>query len=182
MRTGHTSRNVAARPERIVLVGLPGSGKSTVGPILARALDWSFVDLDARIENETGSLVREIFDHYGEAGFRRLEGELTARLASEPGLVLAPGGGWIVHQSLPGAFVVWLQVDAVTAIERMGEDAAQRPLLQPEPMKRMKQLLEEREHHYRRADYAVDTTGLSPDDVARVIAGAIKEEHGHEKE
>ncbi|MGQ0815915.1 MAG: shikimate kinase [Gemmatimonadota bacterium] len=169
---------MAARPERIVLVGLPGSGKSTVGPLLARRLGWRFVDLDQQIEAETGLAVADIFARRGELEFRHMEAELTARLGSETGLVLAPGGGWIVHQNLPDSFIVWLQVDPSEAIMRLGEGATVRPLLQPNPVARMKQLLAEREPYYERADSAIDTNGMSPD----AIAIAIEEEYGNQEE
>ncbi|HEX6559056.1 MAG TPA: shikimate kinase, partial [Longimicrobiales bacterium] len=78
-----------------MLVGLPGSGKSTVGPLLAERLGWQFIDFDPLIEAEAGLPIRDIFALLGEVEFRRLESELTARLASTSHTVLAPGGGWI---------------------------------------------------------------------------------------
>src|SRR5688572_27406814 len=108
--TRNTWRSVAVRPERVVLIGLPGAGKSTVGPLLARRLGWRFLDLDPLIEAEAGLPIAQIFEQKGEAEFRRLETELTGRLASEPDLVLAPGGGWILRNTMPSAWLVWLQV------------------------------------------------------------------------
>lgn len=172
---------MAARPEQVVLVGLPGAGKSTVGPLLARRLGWSFRDFDALIEAEAGLSVADIFRQQGEAGFRRLESELTARLASVPDLVLAPGGGWILRNSMPRAMLVWLVVDPAEASLRVGELANLRPLLQPDPLTRLKELLAQREPYYMRADIAVDTTGKSPEDVADAVAAAIEEKHGHEE-
>lgn len=172
---------MVARPERIVLVGVPGAGKSTVGPLLARRLGWKYVDFDTRIESETGSTVGEIFQKRGEAEFRRLESELTDRLASEPDLVLSPGGGWILRNTMPRAAIVWLRVDADEAIRRMGSAAAVRPLLRPDPREGIRQLLAEREHHYMQAGIAIDTNGKSPDEIADAIAAAI-EKYGNEEE
>ncbi|MGQ0560983.1 MAG: shikimate kinase [Gemmatimonadota bacterium] len=172
---------MAARPERVVLIGLPGSGKSTVGPLLARRLGWRFVDLDTLIERDAGLPVTEIFARHGEREFRRLEGELTARLASEPRVVLSPGGGWIVHHKLPAACIVWLQVSPAVALGRMGAGAKGRPLLQPNPLEKLKHLLAAREPYYQRADIAIDTTGKTPHAVASAIAVAIEEKHGHEE-
>jgi shikimate kinase len=170
---------VAARPEQVVLVGLPGAGKSTVGPLLARRLGWDFVDFDPLIEAEAGMAIPAIFQQKGEAEFRRLETELTARLASVPDLVLAPGGGWVVRNTLPAALLVWLRVDPEVASLRVGEYASLRPLLQPDPLVRMKELLAEREPYYERADIAIDTTGKSPEAVADAVLVAIEEKHGY---
>lgn len=169
---------MAARAERIVLIGLPGAGKSTVGPIMAVRLGWMFVDLDVEIENATGLQVAEIFLRQGEAGFRKIEHELTLRLASELHLILAPGGGWAVHNTLPGALTVWLKVDPQVAIVRMGESANVRPLLQPDPLEKLNGLLAIREQFYAQADVTIDTNGKTPNAIATEIIGAIEEENG----
>ena len=173
---------MAGRPERIVLVGLPGAGKSTVGPILAVKLGWKFVDLDVEIENASGLQIAEIFLKHGEAGFREIERELTLRLASESRLILAPGGGWVMHNSLPGALMIWLRVDARTAYERMGEGAEARPLLKPNPLAKLEELLANREQYYEKADITIDTNGKTPTAVAMEIIGTIKEDNGNQEE
>lgn len=170
---------MAARAERIVLVGLPGAGKSTVGPILARQIGWRFIDLDRAIEAEAGLSVPHIFKERGEADFRRLERELTARLASEPSLVLSVGGGWMVYNRLPGALVVWLKVSPDVANMRVCEDADGRPLLQPEPRLRLKELLAERTQYYSQADIHIDTDGKTAVEVAAAVVTAVEGEHGH---
>jgi len=170
---------VAAYAERIVLVGLPGAGKSTVGPILALQIGWRFIDLDQAIEAEAGLSVPHIFKEHGEAEFRRLERELTARLASEPLLVLSVGGGWMVYNRLPGALIVWLQVSPDVASMRICEGAHGRPLLQPDPALRLKQLHAEREAHYRQADIHIDTDGKTAVEVANAVATAVEREHGN---
>ena len=164
---------MAARTERIVLVGLPGSGKSTVGPLVARRLSWRFIDLDAEIETSCGMRVAQIFDLRGEAEFRRIERELTERLAWEAEFVLAPGGGWIVHNQLPDALVVWLQVEPEVALDRLGEAADRRPLLRPAPLARLKELLAEREQYYNKAVLHIDTNGKSADQVADAVVVAV---------
>ena len=173
---------MAGQPERIVLVGLPGAGKSTVGPILAVKLGWTLVDLDVEIENATGKQIAEIFLERGEAGFRQIERELTQRLASEPRLILSPGGGWVMHNSLPDAIMVWLQVDPAEAYGRMGEGAEGRPLLQPNPLEKLEQLLANREQYYAKADVTIDTNGKTPTAIAMEIIAAIKEENGNQEE
>lgn len=165
-------------PDQIVLVGLPGAGKSTVGPLLAQRLGWSFADLDAAIETFAGTTVAEIFAQRGEEEFRRLERELTARLASGQAIVLSVGGGWMMHNRLENALTVWLRVDPETAVDRMGPAAKTRPLLQPEPISRMKQLLAQREQYYELADLVIDTNGRTAEQVAEAVAVAA-EKYGH---
>ena len=170
---------MAARFDKLVLVGLPGSGKSTVGSAIAQKLGWRFIDLDTAIEESAGLRVPQIFAQHGEAEFRRIEHDLTARLAWEPRIVLSPGGGWILHNELPGALVVWLAVEPHEAVRRLGAGVAGRPLLQPDPLQRMQQLLAEREQYYEKADIHIDTNGKSADRVAAAVVLALEEEDGH---
>jgi shikimate kinase len=172
---------VAAHAERIVLVGLPGSGKSTVGPLLAQRLGWRFIDLDAQIEAVTGMPVSQVFAKLGEAEFRRIETELTAGLGCEPRIVLAPGGGWIVYNQLSDALVVWLEVDPHVAIRRLGDGVTGRPLLQPEPLARMNSLLTEREPYYQRSDLHIDTNGRTALEVTAAVALAVESKHGKQE-
>lgn len=131
------------------------------------------MDLDVEIENVSGLQVPELFLKHGEAGFRKIERELTQQLASASNLVLAPGGGWAMHNTLPGAFVVWLRVDPREAVARLGENAANRPLLEPDPLAKMKELLAHREQYYAKADLAIETDGRKPVDIAEEIVTAI---------
>ena len=166
---------------QIVLVGLPGAGKSTVGPKLAERLGWRFVDFDPAIEKECGLTVGEIFAQLGEAEFRRVESELTARLASEPSLVLSPGGGWILRNELPGAVMVWLRVDTDEAVRRLRGQVVMRPLLAGDPLNRMERLSGERERYYAHADIIIETTGMSADDVVDAIIREVEKANGNEE-
>ena len=163
---------MAVKADRIVLVGLPGSGKSTVGPLLAQRLGWRFIDLDAEIEAAAGMRVAQLFELRGESEFRRVERELTDRLGCEARFVLSPGGGWLMHNQLSGALLVWLEVEPQEAIKRLGERAAERPLLRPDPFERMKQLLAQRAQHYEKAELRIDTNGRTAAEVADAIVVA----------
>lgn len=160
---------------QIVLIGLPGSGKSTVGNILAASIGWKFIDLDAEIEAKHRLTVAEIFAQLGEAQFRRYEADLTERLASETQIVLAPGGGWITNPELPrllarAAVMVWLRVHPETALVRLRASGVTRPLLQVrDATARIHTLLDERHAFYEQAHFAVDTDDLTPHQVAETI-------------
>lgn len=157
--------------ERIVLVGFMGAGKSTVGTELARLLDWSFVDMDRWIEEQAGLTIAHIFEQRGEAAFRDLERRLAEDLAGRRRCVVAAGGGAFAgtrtRRALrSGALTVWLQCDFETALGRLPADGS-RPLAANH--ERMAALFAQREASYRLADWAVDASAASPQEVAHQI-------------
>ncbi|GAA3553768.1 shikimate kinase [Microlunatus spumicola] len=153
----------------LVLVGAPGSGKSTVGALLAQRWGVPFADVDAVIESRVGKSVAEIFADDGEPVFRAFEESTTAELLDAPG-VLALGGGAVLspatRATLAGRPVVWLQVTIAHAAGRVGLNEA-RPLLLGNVRGRLVKLLNERTPLYAEvARASVDTDGLTPDEVA----------------
>ncbi len=113
----------------IVLVGLPASGKSTVGPMLARELGIGFVDLDDRIAEAVGLSVPELWEQRGEAEFRRLELEHMDIALQGPRSVIAPGGGWAAIPGAMGrarelAFIIYVKVGVQTAAYRIADQVA----------------------------------------------------------
>lgn len=158
----------------IVLVGLPGSGKTTIGREVAARITRQFVDFDEVIERETGMTVARLFETGGEASFRSRELELTKRCLNLPPAVLAPGGGWIticeaVALMRPHATIIWLTVSPSEAVRRMARGTASRPLLKSAPMARLEELLAEREPLYRTANHAVDTELFSPQELVALV-------------
>ncbi len=161
----------------LVLLGLPGAGKSTIGPLVARALGRRFVDLDVAIEQREGRPVRELFARAGEAAFRTAERALTAELlaAGRPPLVLAPGGGWIEDPANRGwlggaACAVYLRVSVTVALTRMGTATEDRPLLAgADPAEKLAELLARREPFYLQAEYTLSSDSMSPDAAASSI-------------
>ncbi len=118
----------------IVLVGLMGAGKSTVGRRLAARLGLPFVDADAEIERSAGLGISEIFARFGEAGFRDRERKVMARLAAGPPRVIAAGGGAFVDDETrrllqEQCLAIWLDADVETLAERVGGEGG-RPLLE----------------------------------------------------
>ena len=151
----------AARP--IALVGMPGSGKSTVGRHLARLLGWRFIDSDHEIERQIGGPIRAYFEQHGEAAFRDLEQQSIADLCQQTGAVLATGGGAVLReanrQALKSACeVVYLRSTPEELFRRLRHDT-QRPLLQvKDPLRRLRDLYRERDPLYRdAADYVIET-------------------------
>ena len=159
----------------VVLVGAPGSGKTTVGAVLADRLHLPFHDVDAVIAERVGKPVAEIFADDGEAVFRAFEEATTVELLALPG-VLALGGGAVLspatRASLRGHRVVWLRIGLGAAVKRVGLDTA-RPLLLGNVRGRLLTLLNERAVLYAEvATETVDTDALTPDAVADLILAA----------
>jgi shikimate kinase len=146
----------------VVLIGLMGAGKTTVGRRLARRLDLPFVDADAEIESAAGRTVAEIFAEDGEAFFRAGEERVIARLLESGPQVLATGGGaWTSEKTrdlvAKKAISVWLRANLDVLMERVSRRPG-RPLLQnPDPRAVMKKLMDERYPLYALADITVES-------------------------
>ncbi len=165
-----------ASAHRILLVGFMGAGKSSVGPPLAQALGWRFVDVDDRIEEMEDATVAEIFQRRGEKYFRAVESAVVSEILGKDRVVIATGGGWAAQRgrlaALPsGTVSIWLQVSAAEAIGRVKDQPGRRPLLDTEdPLDEARKLLAVRSMEYAEADAEVDTDGRTLDDVtARVL-------------
>lgn len=166
---------------RVLLVGFMGSGKSTVGPLVAAGLSWRFLDFDGCIEEAEGLSVADIFRTHGEAHFRSVESEIAERLLAEDRVVLGSGGGWAAEpgrlDTLPeGTVSVWLRVSADEAVERVRPQAGVRPLLATEdPRSRAEALLSERAPRYGHAHLTVETDGRAPEEVASEILSLLQQ-------
>lgn len=162
-------------PAHLILIGLPGAGKTSHGRRAAKLLQWPFIDLDQRIVALAGKSVPEIFAQDGEPAFRALERAATIALREEPRSIVAPGGGWMMDPAnvalvKPAARIVWLQVSPEAAIARMGRRLRTRPLLQTgDPVATLRDLLERRRPRYADADEVIDTEALGWHAVARAI-------------
>ena len=173
----------------VVLVGISGAGKSTVGPLLAKRLGWRFIDFDEEIVRTAGRSIAEIFRTDGEAAFRALERRLTRELSSVADTVVAPGGGWITDSDalagLPrSARVIWLRVSPEEAVRRLQQSPVERPLLAgPDPAARAREILLRREPLYQQAHHTIDVDARAPEAIVREIVALIGiEDHGHSEE
>lgn len=167
-------------PERIVLVGPMGAGKSTIGRLLAKELGYRFLDSDKVIEERCGANIPWIFDVEGEEGFRRRESAILAELAQETGVVVATGGGAVVREEnrrhlSQRAFIIYLKTSLEQQYDRTRKDR-NRPLLQkPNPRAILETLFSERDPIYRDlANLVMHTDRKSPRLVARQLLNRIR--------
>lgn len=170
-----------ARRPLVVLIGLMGAGKTTVGREYARRHGHRFVDCDHELEARLGVKVTTIFEIEGESGFRRRESQLLDELTREDGLVLATGGGVVLSADnrallAQRGLVVYLNVPPRILWERTRNDKS-RPLLQvPNPKEKIEALFRERDPLYREvADIVIDGGRGNPGGMVRHVEQAIEE-------
>lgn len=163
-----------------VLIGSPGSGKSTVGRALAERLSVGLVDTDTEVEARAGKPISDIFIEDGEEAFRAMEREVVAEALAGADGVVALGGGSVLDErtrrDLAAHHVVYLQVEFADAAKRVGLDTA-RPLLLGNPRARLRALLEERLPIYQGlATTTVSTSSYHPEEVVDRIVEAVEAE------
>ena len=169
-------------PRHVVLIGLPGSGKSTVGQLAAQGLRAPLFDIDTLLARQMGRPVAQIFGMLGEAAFRQMEREAVVTAAGGSPAVIVPGGGWAAQ---PGeletvrssSIVLYLRCRPTSAVKRVEQGEARPLLVGPDPAERMRVLLEAREPYYRLADYVVETDTKPADKVAGEVI-RLARQHG----
>jgi shikimate kinase len=157
---GQAERIVARLGRRcIVLIGMMGAGKTSIGRRLAHQLHLPFVDADAEIEKAANLTISEIFEHYGEAHFREGEARVVARLLAGGPAVLATGGGAFMHQETRERctehVTIWLRADVPVLLDRVRKKGNRPLLANPDPEGVLRRLLAEREPTYASADIAI---------------------------
>jgi shikimate kinase len=165
--------------ERVYLVGMMGSGKSSVGALLARRLGWRFLDLDAEVERSVGKSVADIFADGGEASFRAHERRFVASAATgDTPAVVAVGGGAVTdsdnrRRMSKSGTVIWMRARDDTLIERVATGTG-RPLLAGDPSEALRRLHSRRRPLYAEvSDIVIDVDGLSQPEVADRMLAAL---------
>lgn len=161
--------------KNIVLTGFMGTGKSTLGHLLARRLNYKFIDTDSEIEKRSGKTITDIFREDGEAAFRRQEKELVEELAQKRGLVISTGGGLVmnpqnVQKLRESGDIICLTASPDEILERVSKQPQTRPLLkETDPREKIAELLQQRSSIYAQFRQ-LPTSGQSPDELtARLI-------------
>ncbi len=159
----------------IFLIGMMGSGKSQTGPILAKMINYAFVDTDDVIEKASKQSISSIFEKDGEKVFRDVEKKVLKEISQHHSLVIATGGGlvtlpenWgILHQGI----VIWLDLDLKRSIKRLESDKKRRPLLLGDNLaENFSQIYESRKPIYLESDLRIEVEDQSPYEVATMVA------------
>lgn len=178
-----TAENSGWNQRPLVLIGLMGSGKSTIGRRLATGIGWRFVDADEEIEQAAGCSIADIFAIYGEPMFRDLEERVLTRLLGESPMVLATGGGAWMQPRIRGlikqhATSLWLRAELDILVDRVSK-RDHRPLLKNgDKQAIMRRLMEERYPVYGEADIVVDSSKGPHEQVVTRVITALKEYQG----
>ena len=164
----------------IVLIGMRGSGKTTVGKILARKLGRRLIEMDELISRRAGLTIPEIVERYGWAKFRDVEEEITGEVATLDNIINATGGGIVtieknVEKLKKNGLLVWLKADVDSLLKRVGEDTTRPPLVSGRTQREDIEItLNQRKLLYQKAaDLAIDTEDKTPEEVAEAIINLL---------
>ncbi len=174
------------KKDLVYLTGFMGSGKSTIGSILANALGWQFIDLDKVIEEKEGRYISEIFEEHGEQYFRESETKSLIEISKKQNAVISLGGGALISETnlkiaKESGILIYLKMSPESAYKRL-KFKKDRPLLnkiginninKTEFLENVLRMMEKRERYYEQADYSVDTDkysiGLTVDEIAKIV-------------
>ncbi len=170
----------------IVLIGFRGTGKSTVGRLLAKRLERDFIDSDKYIESSTGKTIKSIFEDDGEEGFRKIETDTITELSKANNKVISAGGGAVlkvenVKNLKDNGFLVLLEATPEIIHNRIAQDkktTQQRPsLTDKKPLDEIKHLIAKREHAYKSAaDFTINTSYVSCEDIVNEIITIVNKQ------
>jgi len=170
-----------ARRRRVVLIGLRGAGKSTLGSMLGRETDIPFIELDHEIEKDTGMPLAEIFSLYGQAGFRSIERRTLKRVLSGHDRVILSVGGGVVSEKetfdylLANCYTVWIKAQPEEHMARVIAQGDFRPIAGSDrAMEDLRHILEAREPLYRKADMYLDTAGSKVEESFAKLRKALQ--------
>jgi len=163
----------------IALIGMMGSGKTTVGKVLSKLLpDFKYIDVDEEIEKSSGKKISEIFLKFGEAHFRILESEKIEKILKNKKQIISAGGGLFEKEEnrkllLENATVIYLETSSQEIFSRI-KNEFHRPLLKKNfSVERINEILSKRDVNYRKADIIIKTDNKNPERIAKEIFEAI---------
>jgi len=167
---------------KLVLIGMMGSGKSSVGRKVAKELNWDFYDVDSEIEKEAGKKISDIFASSGELDFRSLEKNMIQNLSQKDKIVLSTGGGAPCSEEnwkalSQNGLILWLKASPEKLLERIQRKPLEtRPLLMQKssPLETLSRILQTRENIYKKAEYIVETEHLTLQEVTKKIVNWVK--------
>ena len=167
----------------ILLVGLPGSGKTTIGRLVAERLGAGFIDSDLIVVRKMQMPIARIFAIHGEGKFREIEKETMEQALAGPPSVLSPGGGWAAQPGLleaarQNSFVVYVKTMAMTASKRATTELTRPMLAGQDPAEEMRNLLKDREPFYKMAEAEIKNDMKTPEAAADEIVALAKEKAG----
>jgi shikimate kinase len=163
---------------KVILIGPPGSGKTTIGKLLAKKMNLRHIDTDQEIESQTGRKIADIFLEDGESGFRNIEREIVLATLQQDPAVISLGGGSVLDSEVSEklkaeSLVVYLEVSISNAAPRVGFNT-DRPLLVTNPRQQWLQLFAQRKELYEMlGKYRVSTDNKKPKSVAEEIVGLV---------
>ena len=160
---------MSRKADNIILIGMMGTGKTTVSSILAQQLGYTLIDIDTDVEAQEGCPIPVLFQEKGEGYFRQVESDTLCRILKGSSQVVSTGGGSVLRtenrELMKGAgWVIALTASAESIISRVS-NSDDRPLLAGNIEERVKNIMEERKHAYSFADVTIDTSELSPEEV-----------------
>lgn len=165
--------------KNIVLTGFMGTGKTEISKELQKILGWNVVDVDAEIEKAQNMKIAEIFEQFGESGFREIEKDKIEDVSKNENVIISTGGGAVLKEENISALrrngiIVCLTAKPETILKRISNNN-ERPLLQVnDPLEKIKELLKIRKPYYEKADITIDTDGKTPGAAAKEIIERIK--------
>ncbi|MFF3022760.1 shikimate kinase [Gottfriedia sp. NPDC057948] len=167
--------------ESIYLVGFMGCGKTTVGKELAKRVNKKFIDLDEEIVSQTGKSIPELFNEFGESGFRDIETQVLKNLPSKK-MITSTGGGIILRDENIGYMketgkIIYLETPIDIIYERIHLDS-NRPNAVNRTIEELKELFQKRESQYKKADYEISTNNLTPFEIALEIIDCLNYSKG----
>ena len=159
--------------KNIVLIGMMGSGKSSIGKILSKKLNFTFVDIDQKIEESEASKVSEIFKKYGESYFRKIEEKISLKFLSSENSVISLGGGGFINVSIrkmceKNCLSFWLNWKNETIIKRIYK-SKKRPLVMKLTRAQIKNLIKERSKYYSLSNYRINCDKLDKIEIINKI-------------